>query len=290
MSSIKRIDILFFVYLAISTIFLMLGSVSKSEIQLLGIHTVIALLVTALIYFEQKTNSAIIRFIRAVYPIVLSGYFYSETVFYNQLFFHNIDPLLAKIDFIVFTYQPSIYFSQTISNIAFSELMYFSYFLFYILIITFIIYIFCIKNKYFHHAVFQLSTSLYLFYFLFILIPSAGPQFYFSSPDNDLPSGVFFSHIMHFIQDTAEQPTGAFPSSHVGISIIILMLSKRIAPQFFKFVWPFVILILLSTIYIKAHYVIDVLGGVIFAPIILYLSNILYKFPNGKSQIKKQHA
>lgn len=90
---------------------------------------------------------------------------------------------------------------------------------------------------------------------------------------------------MHFIQNTAEQPTGAFPSSHVGISIIILLMAKKKAPVFYKIAWPFVILLIFSTVYIKAHYAIDVIGGLLIAPFILYLSDFLYHLPFQKTQI-----
>ncbi len=155
--------------------------------------------------------------------------------------------------------------------------MYFAYFSFYLLIIGFTLYIYFLNKKYFYKAVFILSTSLYIFYLIFSLIPSAGPQFYFSSPENILPDAFIFDKIIHLIQRVTEQPTGAFPSSHVGISIIILMLSKKNAPQFFKLILPITIALIFSTIYIKAHYVLDVIGGIIIAPIILYLSDFLYQ-------------
>ena len=160
--------------------------------------------------------------------------------------------------------------------------MYLGYFSFYMLILGFTLYVFFRRKEYFIQTVFQLSASLYIFYLIFSLIPSAGPQFYFSYPENVLPDAYIFDHIMHFIQRTSEQPTGAFPSSHVGVSLIILIISRKNAPLFFKIAWPFVIIILLSTVYIKAHYVIDIIGGVIIAPFILNLSDFLFRLPASK--------
>jgi membrane-associated phospholipid phosphatase len=57
------------------------------------------------------------------------------------------------------------------------------------------------------------------------------------------------------------------------------MLSKKGAPVFYKIVWPFVVLLSLSTVYIKAHYAIDVFGGLLAAPFILYASDFLYRLP-----------
>lgn len=159
--------------------------------------------------------------------------------------------------------------------------MYFAYFSFYLLILIFTLYVFLKKRDDFKQITFQMSASLYLFYFIFCFFPSAGPQFYFSPPENKLPDAFFFHHIMHFIQQMAEKPTGAFPSSHVGVSVIILMLSKKYAPRFLRITWPLVVLLILSTVYIKAHYLVDVIGGIVLAPFLLYLSNRLFHLRRG---------
>jgi membrane-associated phospholipid phosphatase len=131
------------------------------------------------------------------------------------------------------------------------------------------------RQNEFEKSNFQLIASSYIFYFIFSIFPSAGPQFYFNPPQNILPDAFVFDKVMHFIQQTAEQPTGAFPSSHVGISVIILLIARTKAPAFYKYAWPLVLLIMMSTVYIKAHYVVDVIGGLFIAPFILYLSTIL---------------
>jgi len=279
MEAIKRVDILFFTYLLFSTLFLVLNRQAEHQLNLLLVHFAIAITVIALITLHFERPHPLTRLLRNTYPLVLSPYFYSETVHYNKLLFNNIDPALKKIEAIIFGMQPSIKFSEYIPYRTFSELMYLGYFSFYVLILIFILYLFFHRKEYFNKAVFQLSASLYIFYSIFIIIPSAGPQFYFSSPDNILPQAYVFDHIMHFIQGIAEQPTGAFPSSHVGISLIILMISKKTAPVFFNIAWPFVLLLILSTVYIKAHYAIDIIGGLLIAPFILYLTNILYRLP-----------
>ena len=90
---------------------------------------------------------------------------------------------------------------------------------------------------------------------------------------------------MHFIQQTAEQPTGAFPSSHVGISLIILIMSRKKAPLFYKIALPLTIILILSTVYIKAHYLVDVIGAIVVSPFVLYLSHVFYNLSFKKTSI-----
>jgi len=284
MTTLKKIDIIFLVYLVISTVLLVFSRDASVELStFIWVRLAIVLSVIVLIYAAKKSDKPIFSLLRLSYPLILSGYFYSETVFYNKLFFKNLDPFLVDIESAIFGMQPSLEFSAYVSNKLFSELMYFAYFFFYVLILGFTLYMFVKKRNYFNKVTFQLIFSSYIFYLIFCFIPSAGPQFYFTYPESELPKAFFFEHVMHFIQRVAEQPTGAFPSSHVGISLIILMLSKKTAPEFYNITWPFVLLLILSTVYIKAHYAIDIIGGLIIAPFILYLSDFLYQLPAWKN-------
>lgn len=280
MISFKRIDITFISYVLLSSIMILFSwSQNPYSLEILFIRIWMVLAVIGLLFWTQKTTNSLVHLIRESYPIILSGYFYSETVFYNKLFFSNLDPYLEKLEFWIFGFQPSTEFSAYFSHKLMAELMYFGYFSFYLLILGFVLYFFFKRKEFFLEAIFKLSTSLYIFYLIFSIFPSAGPQFYFSAPQNLLPDAYIFDEIMHFIQKTAEQPTGAFPSSHVGISLIFLILSRKKAPLFYKMALPFVLFLILSTVYIKAHYAIDVLGGLLIAPFVLYLSDFLYQLP-----------
>ena len=278
MTLFNKIDTLFFSYVFITTILLLISwNQTDNSLNLLITRGVIVCSVIGLIILNNKLKHEVLRLVRTIYPVILSGYFYSETYFYNQFIWENLDQLLIDADQYIFRFQPSLLFSQFFSNMWFSELMYFGYFSFYLLIIGFIIIAYYHLKEETTELIFKLSAALFLFYLFFGIVPSAGPQFYLPSPEKDLPVGFVFDKIMHFIQANAEQPTAAFPSSHVGISIIILLSLRKKTPLFFKIALPFVFILILSTVYIKAHYAIDVIGGIIIAPITLYLTSVLYK-------------
>lgn len=285
-SKLKKIDYVFLSYLVISSLFMAFAKdISLHVWPLILVRVLMLGIIFMLINFRKKSSNPVILLLRYAYPLIVSAYFYSETVHYNTIFFINIDPLLIHIDDAIFGMQPSLTFSELIPGRLFSELMYFGYFIFYILIAGFTLYVFIIKQDLFKRLMFELTFSMYVFYLLFCIIPSEGPQFYFSYPDNVLPDAYFFNHVVHFIQDMAEQPTGAFPSSHVGVSIIILLLSKRYIPVFYKLICPFIIILILSTVYIKAHYAIDVIGGLILAAVLFQVSELLYKSNTDKSYL-----
>ena len=276
----KKIDYVFLTYLVISSFFMAFAKdVFTHVLPSILIRILFLLAAFLLYYFYKKKSNPVIMLLRYTYPLIFSGYFYSETVYYNTLFFHTIDPLLVRADEAMFGMQPSLVFSEVFSGRLFSELMYFGYFIFYVLIAGFTLYVFVRKRSGFERLIFELTFSMYAFYLLFCMIPSAGPQFHFAYPDNVVPDAYVFASVVHFIQKIAEHPTGAFPSSHVGISVIMLILSRKYIPRFFHVIWPFVFILILSTVYIKAHYVVDVIGGLIVAPLILKLSGYVYALP-----------
>lgn len=282
--SLKKLDIFFFAFILLTSLVIVIGwNTVVNPFNLLIIRLAIVLIVLVLIAIDEKTGNKIIQLIRNTYPLILTGYFYQETAFYNKFLFSDFDPLLEKMDFTLFGFQPSLVFSERFSNMLFSELMYFGYFSFYLLIITLVIVFYFFKNDNFLETIFYFTSSLYLFYIFFAFFPSAGPQFYYPWPENALPKAYFFDKIMHIIQHVGEQPTGAFPSSHVGISIIFLILVRKASELVYWISIPIVFLLILATVYIKAHFVVDVIGGVLFVPVVLYLSKRIYEIIPEKS-------
>ena len=277
-SSFIKLDLVFFAFVFVTSLLILAGwNTVTNPLELIMIRLAITAIVLLFIVADHKTDNKIISFLRNVYPVVLGGYFYQETAFYNKLLFTDFDPLLEQLDFILFGQQPSLTFSETVPNLVFSELMYISYFSFYLLIFFCLVVFYFQKKENLVKAVFYLSASQYLFYLLFALFPSAGPQFYFAVPKNILPDAYLFNKIIKFIQEFGEQPTGAFPSSHVGLSIIILFISYKKVKLLFNVALPFTILITLATVYIKAHFLVDVIGGILFAPALYYLSGYLFR-------------
>ena len=71
-------------------------------------------------------------------------------------------------------------------------------------------------------------------------------------------------------QQVGERPTAAFPSSHVGISTILMIMAWRGSKKLFACLIPFYMLLCGATVYIQAHYVIDAIVG-FFSAFLLYV-------------------
>ena len=243
------------------------------------IRIIFFVFIGVVIYLNTKRNREWLEFIHLFYPVLLLTYFYGETSILNNLIFtESLDPLFIRWDEVLFGFQPSIEFSVRYPQKWISEILHFGYFSYYIL--TFgVCFIFYLRRKVkAEKIIFLVISSFFIYYLIFIIFPVVGPQFFFESPLSKVADTGFFSRAVKLIQYYGEHPTGAFPSSHVGMALIFLYVSFGNIRWLFWVIFPLFLLILLATVYIKAHYAIDVIAGLVSAPIVYFFSVGLYNF------------
>ena len=235
---------------------------------------------------KNKISYNFFQLLQNILVFALMTFLYKETAMLNTLIFPKIDEFLSNLDQNIFKFQPSIEFSKHFNSLFFSELFYFGYFCYYLLPLV----VFGILYKFLPQKIeefgFILISSFLLYYFIFIIIPAEGPQFYFTFPDNYIEAQGIFGNAIKLIQKNGEAPTAAFPSSHVGISWIVIFWLYQNFRKSVKYFLPFVILLMFSTVYIKAHYFVDVVAGFLTAPIVFFLTFKFYKFLNHKLDVR----
>lgn len=237
---------------------------------------------------------------RIIVQMFLLSWWYPDTYELNRLF-PNLDHHFAAYEQWLCGCQPALLFSQAISLPVFSELMHLGYASYFPLIALVSLFYFFFRYKEFDRAVFIILTSFFIYYVIFIFLPVTGPQYYylaagldniaqgifpnvhdyFATHDQPLPmpgySDGYFYQCVASAHATGERPTAAFPSSHVGITTILMILAwrSRSRPLFWG-ITPLYILMCLATVYIQAHYVVDVIGGWVSAVVIYAVLQFLY--------------
>ncbi|MDR0294984.1 MAG: phosphatase PAP2 family protein [Prevotellaceae bacterium] len=247
-------------------------------LTLLGFRLLVAAVIL-LLAFLPLTN--VMTFIRQVLPVGLILYWYPETYYINSFLFANLDSFFMAIDGSWFGCQPCLEFSRMMPWIWFSELMNFAYLSFYFIVGGTVLYLYFKEAVTGAKAAFIVLFSFFSYYIIFILIPVIGPQFYLPSPENSIPYSYPFRAIIRFLQEVGENPTGAFPSSHVGVTIVsLLLLFFHQQRKYCYYLLPIVILLMASTVYIKAHYLIDVFAGLLTAPLFYWIGTAVWKKVN----------
>ena len=138
----------------------------------------IVVLTFALIYLYQKIPCRLTAFIRMAVQMSLLAYWYPDTYEFNRIF-DNLDHIFAAVEQSLFECQPSVEFSRHCPSIWFSEPLNMGYFFYYPMMLILVVYYFLNHYKYFEKVCFVLVTSFFIYYLFYLLVPVAGPQFYF---------------------------------------------------------------------------------------------------------------
>ena len=255
--------------------------------------------------FDYLRPNKYILFLRYLFPLSLLGYWYPDTYEFCQLF-PNLDYVFAAADYSLFGCQPSLTFSQWLPQKVWSELFHMGYFSYYLLIVMTVLTPLFTDKKQFSRTAFVVLASFFLYYLIYLFLPVAGPQYYFHAVGTDViqsghfpqlgdyfryhtelapspgPEG-FFRELVEATQKSGERPTAAFPSSHVGASTVLMLLLWRLRRPLFCLALPFYFFLCCATVYIQAHYLVDVFGGLVTAVIFFCATDKFYTWWRNKS-------
>lgn len=234
-------------------------------------------------------------FLRILGQMAFLGWWYPDTYELNRAL-PNLDHVFAGWEQSLFGCQPSLLFAQKMPYGWFSELMclgYVSYFP--LMLITYLYYFFKRYNE-FQMTAFVMLGSFFAYYVVFVLLPVTGPQFYYLAVGTEkIATGIFpnlgdwflthsermaapgwtdgfWYHMLDLTHDAGERPTAAFPSSHVGVTTVVMLLALRTRSKGLIFtILPFYILMCFSTVYIYAHYAIDAIAGLVTGVLLYFM-------------------
>ena len=235
------------------------------------------------VYYLKPCKLTIL--LRVVVQMIFLSWWYPDTYELNRAL-PNLDHIFAQWEQSLFGCQPSLLFSQKVPYGWFSELMCLGYVSYFPLMLITYLYYFFRRYKEFQMTAFVMLTSFFAYYVVFVLLPVTGPQFYYLAVGTEkIAAGIFpnlgdwflthsermaapgwtdgfWYHMLDLTHDAGERPTAAFPSSHVGITTVVMLLALHTRSRALIFtILPFYILMCLSTVYIYAHYAIDAIAG-----------------------------
>ena len=230
--------------------------------------------------------------------ILMLSYWYPETYQFARVFPY-LDHVFAHADWAIFGCQPSIEFSKAVPSVFWCEALNLGYYSYYFMMSGVLLFAFLCRFKQSERYVFIFLGCFFIYYLIFEWMPVAGPYYYFkaigleaamagsypdvghyfANPAELIHASVRgpFSQLVHDIQVAGENPVGAFPSSHVSMSTVTMMLAWRMRNKWlFWGLMPLYVLLCFSTVYIMAHYVVDSIGGLLSAVLLFFLMDWLY--------------
>ena len=188
---------------------------------------------------------------------------------------HTADGALSKIDATLLGNQACFLLEPWINPWVtdFFNLVYFSY-----------VFSLPIVALYFYlgrdHSAFRRVMMGYLTLMLmgivsYILVPAVGPESYFADRFTSDLRGHAISRGVDYIIWAGRVGYDCFPSLHVGIPLLLSFYLRDYRRKFFLPALAYVAVMCCATIYLRYHYLADVIGSFLYAPAAYWLNDFL---------------
>ncbi len=243
-----------------------------------ALHAGLALLVWFLPPLMRASGRTVWRLLGEIYLPLIFPLFYSEMQYLGLIYFPfegSLDPALISVEERLFGCQPSVVWSRAWPWPWFHELMEFAYFTYYFLAAA---YVWLLMRSptdrpeqrwdALRDFVRDLSVTMLICYTFYTLFPAWGPK-YFRLGFVEVPGGPFTA-IMRHIHEKGAILGAAFPSSHVAASLIPWWHTWRRFPRHRWWMTALFVLLCMSTVYNRYHYVVDVLAGLLLGALVMY--------------------
>ena len=199
---------------------------------------------------------------------------------------HDIHWTLIKIEKWIFGVQPVLWAQKFYHPwlTDYFSLAYMNYFYIAGAVVLYLL----LKKDYINMRKVLLGTILtfYFGYFLYILFPAAPPRLVLANQFvRDFGGGWITATQTKIVQIGARDARAAFPSLHGAVTLISLMYAFKYSKKLFVFLLIPGISLILATIYLRHHYVVDLLAGFILAVFTYFVSPAIdrwYKRLQGK--------
>jgi membrane-associated phospholipid phosphatase len=191
----------------------------------------------------------------------------------------DYDQVLIAVDHWVFGVNPTQWMAQ-FAHPVLTEILQIAYFSYYILFIILGVELY---RRYaiekFDKAAFIIVYGFYLSYLGYFALPGVGPRFTlhdFAMLETELP-GLFLTNTLRAIINAGESipeirtqaidvvQRDVFPSGHTQLTILVMALGFRYKLKSRWVLLAFGCLLIVATVYLRYHYVVDLVAGALFA-------------------------
>lgn len=208
-----------------------------------------------------------------------------ETFFMILSYFNSAryDELMAAIDFWILGVNPTVWFEQFVHPIV-TEMFYLLYIVYFPMPFFIIAWLYRKgKFKELAETIFVLSFTYLGADLIYFLVPVQGPRFYLKHLQTVNLDGVLLSETIRDVINFFEpNKLDAFPSLHTSIVLLVLVLCYRHNKKMFHVFVPITVGILISLVYCRYHYFVDMLAGFVWFVFAYYVSMALFKKFNPK--------
>jgi membrane-associated phospholipid phosphatase len=284
--ALKPVDILSIVFIALLAIITVaFRSVVSSWPQITFRYVLFALIIIFLAVLDKnKSERTFLSILHAFIPIVIILLvFNSLGELIPRIRHQYYDDALIRIDHALFGVHPTVWMERFNDSLltGLFQLAYISYYFMPIALGT--VLFFRKKQHEFDSAVFTIVLCFYLSYVGYLLVPAVGPRFTLNHVQTtDLQAGPFTLWIRSTLDGLEQNKTDAFPSGHTAVALVSLFYAWKYREKaLVRVLVPAVSALILSTVYLRYHYVVDVIAGVLLAAFTILIAPATYRLFSG---------
>lgn len=290
-------------YILLSALNLIFASRIQNWYWLIILNITVIVTVSIIAFRAGEKDTFIRRQMRYWYPVPLILLTFKELyLMIKPMRGIDYDHYLIQIDRWIFGFDPTVELHK-ISSPVLTEFLQIIYATFYFLPMILTVNL-VLKKKLpeADYSIFAVVFGFFVSYIGYMLVPAIGPRFHlhdFELTNTELP-GLFLTNLLREIINMGESiPAGTpnpaevvqrdvFPSGHTMMTGITMYLSWKFKSPAKWFLMPVGTLLIFSTVYLRYHYAIDVIAGLIFMAFSVWVGKIYYNYyarKNGKKEI-----
>jgi len=182
----------------------------------------------------------------------------------------SYDAALAAWDFAIWRCHPTVWLERIQSPVL-TELMQLAYALF-LPSVLLVAVVFWIQKRFdqFRSYAFLLTLGFLVSYIGYLLVPVRGPRFFLTSLQTQPLRGLWLFERVRSALDVLESAHyDCFPSGHVEMTVLAWWTSRRISTGLGRIFAAYTGCTILATTYLRYHYTVDSMAGLVVAFAIL---------------------
>ncbi len=262
-----------FCFLLVSIVFIALSRKKQNSVWPLFLVGNVVTLIFAGIIFQFKQSNIIIKLLADWLPLLLILFYYQNAGLLSRTFLQTTfdDKIIAFENSIFRSNHPCMWLSETANSYWLSEFLHFCYISYYFLLYGIPFYFYVTHDSaMFYQIEYAEVLTLLACFLTHAFIPVLSPRTIFEKIKEPLNQGRVF-RVAHFILERGSAAGTAFPSSHVAIGTLVLLVTFHLQLPFLFCAAPFALGLIISTVYGRFHYVIDFVFGALYGYAVFWL-------------------
>jgi membrane-associated phospholipid phosphatase len=227
---------------------------------------------------RMRASAPAVHGFRHLYPVLYVAACYREmSVLIRSIRGTGFDAAMARIDIQLYGAHPAVWLGR-IQTPWLTEVLQLAYSLFIPAVLVGGVLLW--KRRQWadlRYYTFLLTLGFLVSYLGYLLVPVRGPRFHLTGAVAPPLEGLWLFNSLRAGLDWLESAHyDCFPSGHVQLTIMAWWVNRRPFPVLFLVFFPYTLVVVFATVYLRYHYTIDVVAGAVTAGILLWAGPRLY--------------